>query len=501
MSWLQDVFQGIGNAVTGRITSGLMNAPANAQINRSQGHLRDTAPSTTVPTQSLDERFRNAMANPNPNRNPAAYTNIQQQMQKFKQPNGSYDFAAAAAAGVRLDLLGIDTTQLSEQDLRNAQTEDEAKALASAEGLRDSADELAGNVQSGMNEQGQSIADQQGQVQTNFQDINTQIQDIRGQANVMPGQVQAQNLASAANLKAVQEQQVKDLGSIIGQGLSQIAGEKLEALKGISDNMAADLSASTASVRANMNAQKSQILSNPNLPPEAKAKLSSQLSMQASMEAANAAAPVRRMYRELETTTRTAFAKVGADFSGAAATASSSLYSNQQNTTGQFLSESDRQYAASLEAAGQINTNLTSILQNSEATRASSMATLETLRFQVDATGNQLLSALLPIQADPYILDSVGDQATFQTSIELATLAYQEGLTDIGFDLNQLGLDVSAGNATTNSLLQTQANNAASEAANNTDSSGLVGGAFSLGGDILTAPVTGGGSLVGNMFS
>lgn len=508
--WLPRTAGGVATNIIGDTISAIRNMPANATIDAGQKDLKNLAPSTSIPTGTLDERYRAAVdtaTNPdgswNPNHGTAAasgisatpgqFSAIQRQMEKYKRPDGSYDFAAASAAGVRLDLIGVDPTKLSEQDLANTRTRDADVALASAQGVQQNAIALGDDIQRGMASQNATINADRKTATNNFNSQRDSITAQQEENSLNPERVRQENLASAVSLKAMQEQQVKDLGSILGQGLLQMAGEKLEALKGISDNMANDLSASTQSVRNNMNAQLAQINSNPNMPPEARAKLSSQLSMQASMEAANAAAPVRRMYRELETNTRTAFAKIGADFISAGATASASLYSSQQTATGSLMEESGSQYANSLSNTAATNAALSGVLQSAEATRASSLANLETLRFQVNGTGNQLLAALLPLEAEPYINDSVLDGATFQTSLSVASLRYDESRAALDSEMVQLGMNNDSSAATVASLQNSQGNGG--------------GGGGGSSSDGITAAGIGGGALVtsaaieGGMFT
>ncbi len=452
--------QGIVSSVLGYGLGQAAAAPHQENINRGQQHLQDVSPANNIPAGSMQQQYagvqdwaRGGVGGVQQGR-PAGFTatarqyaDITAQLQNFKKPDGSIDFGAAQAAGVRLDLLGMNPTNPSPTDVGNAAYTDRAATQAAADENQARALALGDETRAGMEENQRGIDQTAMGVQNDFNNLMGRVDETAATAAQMPGQVAEYNAGTMATLRAQQTTQVEQLGNIIGQGFARLDADSREAMQGIADNMARDLSASTAATRTNLNNNLAKINSDPNLPPEARARLTSQVTAQASQEAANQAAPIRQFYRNLETTTKTSFSKIFADFSSTAQGVQGKLAGEQQGTAGQLGAVHSNVYAQSVEAVSNINKELTGIVQTANANKGTTMAYLDNLRFQVENSGNTLLSTLLPSQENVYIPSSPIDNMMFGIQNDINTLRYQEGLTDINIDLAQANLAIGAGTA------------------------------------------------------
>lgn len=423
--------EGIMSTGLGQVLGRLFNMPAQAGINSGQAALNEARPSQAVGTGSMQSRYEAAINTPSNQltgtaaRNagitatPGQISAIKSQLTKFTKPDGTVDFQAAAASGIDLSVLGIDPSKMSVEDLQGTLQQDEQTALSAAQEDKARADALAEDVDAGKTSSQAALTDTKTSVEQGQADLLKRVDQTAAQAALAPDKV-----------VAFGAKQMADLQAVLAQGLSKIGTEQASALKGIADNMANDLSSSTSATRSNLAAQKAAIMSDPSIPPEARAKLSSQATMAAGQQAAEAAAPIRRMYRELESNTRTAFGHMFTSFGTAAA-----------STTGSLAGVQTQEYSRSVENTNRINSELTGIVQAAEATRGTTQAYLDNLSFQVENGGNELLKSLLPSQSTPFILDSPNDMLIFGMGTDLASLSYNEELTNLNIDMAQMGVD------------------------------------------------------------
>lgn len=445
--------QGLTNLGVSYVADQVVHGQDYADLDQSRADLLNAAPSHQVPNTSIDQQWGNISMLLNSNAqphdfekwglptNPEERKRLLEEINSFKRPDGSIDWQAAAAAGVDLASIGIDPTNMGVGDIQNSITRDRQGQQAADEEDKARADALAEEVRAGMTDVGASL-DHTGQgVQDARANLQTSIDATRETAAGMPDQVAGYNSGLMNEVVSFQNQQMRDLSGMLQAGLQNIGAAQAEALKGISDNMAADLGAQTQTARNNHNQMMAQINSNPNMPPEAKAAMTAKMNMATGAQIADQAAPVRRMYRELESSTRNTFGTLMANFQAQGASVAGSLMSNQQAVRGQLSGQMGEQYARSVQARSEINTALDGVMQAADASKGTILASLDATRASLETQGNALLLSLLPSQETPFTPETPGHMATFAMNYNLNTADYQAILQDIGLQLNQLGLE------------------------------------------------------------
>lgn len=413
----------LGAAAVGTIFSRILNAPA---INRIRGGISQTGPSDNIPQYSPGQAYGNVNnAFQNTGRGNLSFdsnwnvvadgtagaTRVSRgqlaELDQFRNPTtGEIDWTRAQAAGAT-SMFGMQPSDVSRNQIAEQGFADIDAALQAGKTDQARANALADEGRAGF----QAVAAGLDKTQ---QDAATGYNQLEQRAN----DVNQQGRQDFQALQQFQQQQMQELQTMISQGLSRITSEKAEALNGISANMAADVGAATSAARQNFQAQMAQVNSDPNIPPEAREQLQSQLGISTAVQASQAAAPLVRMYRELESNTRTSFANLIGELQAHGQQTTSSLSAAQQATR-----------AGTIESLGRIGAELTGILATAQASRNTLNATVDNLRLQAEATKDDFLLGLLPHQSEPFAVYTPFLEQLYGMGIDEDMLAYSEDIT------------------------------------------------------------------------
>ena len=144
-------------------------------------------------------------------------------------------------------------------------------------------------------------------------------------------------------------------------------------------------------IQGNINAQVSQIQSNPNLTAGQKANMISQVKLAGASAIAPAIGANQLAFNQLASSTATNFANI-----------TGTIQNQITASQGQLTGMQGNAYSQAKVAVGQMTNQLLEIDANASAAFANSQANLLGMRSQAEMSGNTLLANILPMQGQPW---------------------------------------------------------------------------------------------------
>lgn len=412
----------------------------------------------------------------------AQYHDVERSLQQYVNPQtGQIDWTRAQAAGA-LQPLGISAEDVAPGQIMQQGMADREAGLGL---VNDRIGEVTGGYDQIRSEMGAS----RDAANASYGQVRDDVAATRAKAEAIPGELSAMQEMDRIAFEEFQAQQMVDMQSMISAGLDRLDSEKAEALTNISSNLARDMEATTAANRSNYRSTLAQIEGDPNLSPEAKMQLKSQVGMQTAITASREAAPIRRMYQELETNTRTSFAKFGADFSATGVATIGQLSTAQQASRGEMYTEQSRQYGAALEVAGKMDVELDNILSTAMTSNNLLGAEYDKLALTAETTKDELLNALLGSKLEFTMMTPLLEEM-YGMNVNLASLTRAEEESNFGNFATIEGFDAAASQQFAGGLMDFAAGQEAADAQRDA-------GRDAARGSIIGSSISAAGSVAG----
>lgn len=235
-------------------------------------------------------------------------------------------------------------------------------------------------------------------------------------------------------------EQVRDqFGDVTSAALSDVRGDRDEALAGVFQGQTAAAQAAIQGIQGNINQQVAAIGANPNLTAAQKQSMISQVRMQGALNLVPAIGATQLQFNTLAANTAAKFGAVIGQVQTAAIGGEAALGGAQAQAT-----------AAAFTATNRLGAEILGIRQNAAVAFASEQTQLLGMRGAAENMGNQFALAILPERETPF--PDYSGSAVLNLSVinEILTKDISSQLAFAGLDIAAMSAEAMKGNPLTN---------------------------------------------------